>query len=118
MKIPVQPLRVMNGGHEKSVQSANSADPCDAVRALASQPPGEKAEKAIRVIKGFRKQGSVLDVVIVAKTITVQMVPVEPRMADLPSWLDPNNQDDRIIEASSRFSAISPPLLQYSLPTI
>jgi predicted ribonuclease YlaK len=25
------------------------------------------------------------------------MIPTEPRMADLPSWLDPNNQDDRIV---------------------
>jgi hypothetical protein len=66
-------------------------------RTRANQALGEKAEKVIRVIKGLRKQGSVLDGVIVAKTITVQMVPVEPRMADLPSWLDPNNQDDRII---------------------
>ncbi len=40
---------------------------------------------------------SVLDGVTVAKTITVQMIPAEPRMSDLPSWLDANNQDDRII---------------------
>jgi predicted ribonuclease YlaK len=39
----------------------------------------------------------VLEGVTVAKTITVQMIPTEPRMADLPSWLDPDNQDDRII---------------------
>jgi predicted ribonuclease YlaK len=25
------------------------------------------------------------------------MIPTEPKMADLPSWLDPDNQDDRII---------------------
>jgi hypothetical protein len=66
-------------------------------RGRAAQPLGEKAEKAIRVIKGLRKQGSVLDGVTVAKTISVQMIPTEPRMSDLPSWLDPNNQDDRIV---------------------
>jgi hypothetical protein len=66
-------------------------------RNRAAQTLGEKAEKAIRFIKGFRKQGSVLDGVTVAKTITVQMIPTEPRMDKLPSWLDPTNQDDRII---------------------
>ena len=66
-------------------------------RSRTNQPLGEKAERAIRVIKGLRRQGSVLEGVTVAKTITVQMIPTEPRMADLPSWLDPNNQDDRII---------------------
>jgi rRNA-processing protein FCF1 len=66
-------------------------------RSRANQPLGEKAEKAIRMIKGFRNQGSVLDGVIVAKTITVQMIATEPRMIELPSWLDPDNQDDRII---------------------
>jgi rRNA-processing protein FCF1 len=66
-------------------------------RSRANQAVGDKAEKAIRTIKGLRKQGSVLEGVIVAKTITVKMIPTEPRMADLPSWLDPTNQDDRII---------------------
>lgn len=66
-------------------------------RSRAGQALGDKAEKAIRIIKGLRKQGSVLEGVTVAKTITVQMFPVEPRMADLLSWLDPDNQDDRVI---------------------
>lgn len=66
-------------------------------RTRASQTIGEKAEKAIRIIKGLRHQGSVLSGVTVAKTITVQMIATEPRMAELPSWLDAENQDDRII---------------------
>ncbi len=66
-------------------------------RNRANQPLGEKAEKAIRFIKGFRKQGSGLDGVIVSKTINVQMIPTEPRMNELPKWLDSENQDDRII---------------------
>lgn len=70
----------------------------DALKRLrANQPVGEKAEKAIRVIKGWRNQGSVLEGVTVAKTITVQMIPAEPRMSELPSWLDADNKDDRII---------------------
>jgi hypothetical protein len=66
-------------------------------RLRAAQSVGVKAEKAIRVIKGWRKQGSVLEGVTVSKTITVQMIPTEPRMPDLPSWLDAENKDDRII---------------------
>jgi hypothetical protein len=66
-------------------------------RAKANPTLGEKAEKAIRFIKGFRMQGSVLDGVTVAKTIMVRMIPSEPRMDQLPSWLDPHNSDDRII---------------------
>jgi len=66
-------------------------------RNRANQPLGEKAEKAIRIIKGFRAQGSVLEGVTVNKTIKVQMVPTEPRMKELPSWLDAENKDDRII---------------------
>jgi rRNA-processing protein FCF1 len=66
-------------------------------RTRSGQSVGEKAERAIRVIKGLRQQGSVLSGVTVSKTITVQMIATEPRMADLPSWLDAENQDDRII---------------------
>jgi len=66
-------------------------------RSRAGQALGEKAEKAIRLLKGLRKQGCVLKGVTMARTITVRMIPTEPRMADLPSWLDPTNPDDRII---------------------
>jgi hypothetical protein len=30
-------------------------------------------------------------------TIKVKMVPTEPRMAELPNWLDPNSKDDRLV---------------------
>jgi PIN domain-containing protein len=77
-------------------------------RNRAGQALGEKAEKAIRFIKGFRKQGFVLDGVTVAKTITVQMIPTEPRMEKLPSWLDPDNQDDRIIGSALEIQSGQP----------
>lgn len=77
-------------------------------RTRASQPLGEKAEKAIRVIKGLRQQGSVLDGVTVAKTIMVQMIPTEPRMGDLPSCLDAENQDDRIIGSALEIQCAQP----------
>jgi rRNA-processing protein FCF1 len=77
-------------------------------RTRSTQSVGEKAEKAIRIIKGLRKQGSVLDGVTVSKTITVQMVPTEPRLADLPSWLDADNKDDRIIASTLEIQAAQP----------
>ena len=77
-------------------------------RTRSAQSVGEKAEKAIRIIKGLRKQGSVLDGVKVAKTITVQMIPTEPRLADLPSWLDADNKDDRIIASTLEIQGAEP----------
>jgi hypothetical protein len=66
-------------------------------RVRGTQPVGQKAEKAIRAIKGLRNQGSVRNGVTVSRTITVQMIPTEPKMSSLPSWLDADNHDDRII---------------------
>jgi len=80
----------------------------DLKRTRSAQSVGEKAEKAIRIIKGLRKQGSVLDGVTVARTITVQMIPTEPRLADLPSWLDPDNKDDRIIASALEIQCAQP----------
>lgn len=61
------------------------------------QSLAERAEKAISRIKGFRSQGSLHDGVTVDGTIKVKMVPTEPRMAELPKWLDPYSNDDRLI---------------------
>ena len=61
------------------------------------QSVGQKAEKAINMLKGFRAQGSVLEGVTVAKTIKVRMIPTEPKFEGLPSWLDADSQDDRIL---------------------
>jgi PIN domain len=69
-------------------------------RKREGQSVGEKADKAIRIIKGFRGQGSLGTGVTVSKTVTVKMIAAEPRMAKLPSWLDLNNQDDRILASA------------------
>lgn len=78
-------------------------------RSREGQRLGEKAEKAIRVIKGFRHQGSVTEGVKVDKTITVKMIATEPKMTDLPSWLDPANRDDKILGSAleTQFSQLS-----------
>lgn len=69
----------------------------DLKRTRGTQPVGGRAEKAIRIIKGLRNQGSIHDGVKVAGTISVQMIPTEPKMSSLPCWLDARNNDDRII---------------------
>jgi hypothetical protein len=56
----------------------------------------KKAQTAIRNIKEYRRRGSLIDGV---------KITVEPKFDGKPSWLDPNNQDDRFI--ASCFEIIS-----------
>ena len=57
----------------------------------------EKARKIIDRIKGWRNQGALTDGVTVDKSITVKAASREPDMKNSLSWLDPSNNDDRII---------------------
>lgn len=67
-----------------------------------------KAEKAIAMIKGWRKQGQLLSGVTVDKNITVQTVAVEPDMKATLSWLDSDNPDDRIVTSVLQVQAQNP----------
>lgn len=57
----------------------------------------KKVSSVINRLKGYRKQGNVLEGVIVNKTITVKMVATEPNFNKTLGWLDSENNDDRII---------------------
>ena len=57
----------------------------------------EKARKVIDRIKGWRLQGLLIKGVTVDKSITVRAVYREPDVKNSLSWLDPDNNDDRII---------------------
>ena len=57
----------------------------------------EKVKKAITRIKGWRRQGSLLDGVTVNKNITVKAGAIEPDMEHTLTWLDEHNRDDQII---------------------
>lgn len=59
-----------------------------------------KVKSAIKRIKGYRTQGSLLDGVKVHGTITVKMIATEPNFDKSISWLVDNNNDDRIIASS------------------
>lgn len=57
----------------------------------------KKVSSIIKRIKGFRNQGSLIEGITVHKTITVRMIANEPKFQNTLSWLDKDNNDDRII---------------------
>ncbi|AOR28748.1 hypothetical protein FORMB_17090 [Formosa sp. Hel1_33_131] len=57
----------------------------------------KKVKSVIKRLKGYRKQGDVLKGVTVNKTVTLKMIATEPNFEKTLNWLDPNNNDDRII---------------------
>jgi predicted ribonuclease YlaK len=59
-----------------------------------------KVESVIRRLKGMRQQGNMHEGVIVNKVITVKMIAQEPDFNKTLSWLDPTNNDDRIVAAT------------------
>ena len=68
----------------------------------------EKVKKTISRIKGWRKQGSLNEGITVSQTITVRAIANEPDMQNVPSWLDENNNDDRIIASILKVQSAHP----------
>lgn len=60
----------------------------------------KKVRSVISRLKGYRKQGNLLDGVIVEKTIKLKMVASEPNFDSTLTWLDRENNDDRIIASA------------------
>lgn len=56
-----------------------------------------KAATAIRNFKEYRRRGRLLEGVKITDKITAFTVAVEPKFEEKPSWLDPDNKDDRFI---------------------
>lgn len=67
-----------------------------------------KVTSIIKRIKGWRNQGSLLTGVTVNKTITVRTVAHEPRFEHTLHWLDPTNNDDRIIASVLELQGTNP----------
>ena len=58
----------------------------------------EKVKKTINYLKGLRNQGDIISGLKLYKnTVTIKILPVEPNMDKTLSWLDKDNNDDRII---------------------
>jgi predicted ribonuclease YlaK len=68
----------------------------------------EKARKVIDRIKGWRKQGALVDGITVDKSIKVKAASREPDLKHTLSWLDASNNDDRIIASVFALQAESP----------
>jgi rRNA-processing protein FCF1 len=57
----------------------------------------EKVKSIITRIKGLRVQGSLIEGVIINKTVTVRMEAREPDFGHTLSWLDSGNNDDKVV---------------------
>jgi hypothetical protein len=67
----------------------------------------KKVSAAIKELKYLRSKGQIADGVKVTENVTVCARAIEPRFDNKPSWLDPQNKDDRFLascfEVSSEF---------------
>ncbi|MHB8276467.1 MAG: PIN domain-containing protein [Candidatus Humimicrobiaceae bacterium] len=69
----------------------------------------EKAEGLIRQIKGYRARGKLNDGVPLTSGIsTLKSIAVEPNFNQTLSWLDPSNDDDRILASFIEVMKIYP----------
>jgi hypothetical protein len=68
----------------------------------------EKAQKVIARIKGWRNQGSLLEGVVVDRSLRVRALHKEPDLTKSLSWLDPTNADDRIVASVLHIQASAP----------
>jgi hypothetical protein len=69
----------------------------------------EKVKSVINRLKGYRKQGNLIDDdVTVEKTIKLKMVASEPNFDKTLSWLDRNNNDDRIVASALEIQRDNP----------
>lgn len=68
----------------------------------------DKVASVIRRIKGLRQQGSLLEGVIVNKTVTAKMIAQEPNFNETLHWLDSTNNDDRIIASVLEIQRANP----------
>lgn len=61
----------------------------------------DKANKLIRMMKEYRRRGSLLEgVTIVRDRISLRSVAVEPNIAGSLPWFDPGNADDRFLASA------------------
>ncbi len=81
----------------------------DDLKIKSSNPDFQKKVKAvISRLKGYRQQGNLIDGVMVEKTIKLKMVASEPNFERTLSWLDRENNDDRIIASALEIQRDNP----------
>ena len=68
-----------------------------------------KAERLIRQIKEYRRRGRLAEGVTLVRDVSrIQSIATEPNFAESLSWLDPNNQDDRLLASYIEVMRIRP----------
>lgn len=68
----------------------------------------DKVKSVIKRIKGYRNQGSLIDGVKYANSITIRAFAEEPNFENIYKWLDRENQDDRLIATTLNIIAKNP----------
>lgn len=81
----------------------------DELKIKTSNPDFQKKVKSVITrLKGYRQQGNIVDGVIVEKTIKLKMIASEPNFNRTLSWLDRENNDDRIIASALEIQRDNP----------
>jgi hypothetical protein len=81
----------------------------DELKIKSSNPDFQKKVKSvIKRLKGYRNQGSLIEGVLIEKTIYLKMIASEPNFGKTLSWLDENNNDDRIIASALEIQRDNP----------
>lgn len=81
----------------------------DELKVKSSNPEFQKKVKSVITrLKGYRQQGNLMEGVIVEKTIKLKMVASEPNFDRTLSWLDRDNNDDRIIASALEIQRDNP----------
>ncbi|MBL7997667.1 MAG: twitching motility protein PilT [Candidatus Kapabacteria bacterium] len=81
----------------------------DELKIKASNPDFQKKVKSVITrLKGYRQQGNLIEGVIVEKSIKLKMVAAEPNFNRTLSWLDNENNDDRIIASALEIQRDNP----------
>lgn len=81
----------------------------DELKIKSSNPDFQKKVKSVITrLKGYRQQGNLIDGVIVEKSIKLKMVATEPNFDRTLSWLDRENNDDRIIASALEIQRDNP----------
>ena len=61
----------------------------------------KKSEKIIRQVKEFRRRGNLnTGVTVVKDKINIRSIAIEPKVRECLAWLDPDNDDDRILAST------------------
>ncbi len=68
----------------------------------------KKVKSVIKRLKGYRQQGNLTSGVIVEKTIRLKMIASEPNFGKTLTWLDSENNDDRIIASTLEIQRENP----------